>query len=259
LTRFLLICQVVTLGVCTRLDAVPPFVTGDVPTAEKQSFELYLGTRYESARGTINRQLGFTEIVYGISDRQEITFETSYLSQDGGHGIGDSIFGTKYMFVKETKTLPGIASTFELKVPTASASRDLGTGEFDFDLRLNVQKTWGAFTTYGNIGYIIVGEPGSGSTMQPRNHLWFFSVAQEFEIVKNTSLLGEVYWQTGEERGAPARLAGNVGFEHKFNDKFRIHAMVGKSLQEANHGGPSLRVYVGLQWDFDAPWRHAAN
>jgi hypothetical protein len=176
--HLLLISQLVMLAVCIRLDAVPPFVTGDVPTAEKESFELYLGTRYESVRGTINRQLGFTEIVSGISDRQEITFETSYLSQDGEHGLGDCVVGTKYMYVKETETLPSIAGTFELKVPTASVSRNLGSGEFDLDLRLIAEKTWGPFTAFGNIGYTI-GESQvpaacsrviiSGFSVPPRN------------------------------------------------------------------------------------------
>src|SRR4051812_16890709 len=93
----------------TRINAVPPLVSGDVPTAEKETFEWYVGMSYQSEAGSITRQFFFTELVYGISDRQEITFEIPYLSRDGEHGFGDMVLGTKYMILKETETLPGIS------------------------------------------------------------------------------------------------------------------------------------------------------
>ena len=34
-----------------------------------------------------------------------------------------------------------------------------------------------------------------------------------------------------------------------------VHAAIGKSLREGNRGGPDLRVYVGLKWEFEAPWK----
>src|SRR5829696_8242803 len=107
------------LGVATRLPAPPPLVTGDVPTADKYHFEWYVGMRYQkSASGTPSRQLPFTELVYGISQRQEVTFEIPYLSERHEHGFGDAVVGTKYMFVRETEKVPGVSGSFELKLPT---------------------------------------------------------------------------------------------------------------------------------------------
>src|SRR5438552_145023 len=91
------------LAAALPLNAVPPLVSGDVPTAEKESFELYLGVLYESEETSRTRQFPADELVYGISDRQEITLELPYLSQDGQHGFGDVVVGTKYMILKETK------------------------------------------------------------------------------------------------------------------------------------------------------------
>lgn len=70
------------IGFTARLYAPPPLVTGDVPTAEKGRFELYAGVRYqESETGKPARQIPFTELVYGITDRQELTFENPLLEQ----------------------------------------------------------------------------------------------------------------------------------------------------------------------------------
>ena len=101
---FSLICSVLTFA-GGRMDAVPPLVSGDVPTADKGIFEWYVGTRYQSEGGSVNRQIPFTELVCGISDRQEITFEIPLLSQQGEHGFGDITLGTKYMFLKEMKAM----------------------------------------------------------------------------------------------------------------------------------------------------------
>src|SRR5688572_21189240 len=101
------------------LYAPPPMVTGDVPTANRQTFEWYVGGRYqESESGNPSRLLPFTELVYGLTDRQELTFEIAGLSVDHEYGISDAVVGTKFVFLKETEKRPGIAGSFELKLPT---------------------------------------------------------------------------------------------------------------------------------------------
>ena len=245
------------LSATARLDAVPPLVSGDVPTADKGGFEWYVGTRYQSEGGSLNRQIPTTELVYGISDRQEITFEVPFLSQQGTQGFGDIVLGTKYMFLKETNTLPGISGSFELKLPSASASRGLGTGKFNYDLLVRSQKTWGWFTLMGNVGYTIVGEPRVDGITEARKNVWFVSTAQQWQVTSKTKLLSEIYLETSDEPGQPNRFAADVGFEHKLRDNLQVHATVGRSLREGARGGPDLRVYVGFVWEFDAPWKRA--
>jgi hypothetical protein len=89
-TRCLTVLLLLTSA--SRLFAPPPMITGDVPTADKGRFELYAGLRYqENEAGVPARQLPFTELVYGISDRQELTFEIAYLSQRHEHGFGEQL------------------------------------------------------------------------------------------------------------------------------------------------------------------------
>jgi hypothetical protein len=250
------VAAMVLMGSLFHSYAPPPLLTGDVPTADKLRFELYMGFRYqESESGEPARQIPFTELVYGLTDRQELTFEIAYLSQQHEHGFGDAVVGTKYQFLKETEARPGIAGSFELKLPTASESKGLGTGEFDYDIRLRTQKTWAWFTVIGNAGYTFLTDPEFGGVETTKDNVWFFSFAQEYQIATNTRLLSEVYLVTREEPGEHNRLAANIGFKQKIFKDLTLHGSVGKSLREANRGGPDLRAYVGFKWEFDAPWK----
>jgi hypothetical protein len=245
----LLVCLLVLTATIADTPAPPPLVTGDVPTANKGMFELYSGFRYQDT-GTITRQVPFTELVYGVTERQEVMVEAPFLSRKGEHGIGDVVVGTKYVFVRESERLPGIAGSFELKLPTGDEDRGLGSGEFDYDIRLRTQKGWDWFTVILNIGYTFIGEPELGGDPQDRRNVFFTSFAQEYQVHEKTKLLSEIYWLNSEEPEEPHRLAANVGFKHKIRPDFTIHASAGKSLREGNKGGPSLRIYVGVKYEF---------
>jgi hypothetical protein len=247
------VCILVMLAWTADLYAGPPLVSDRVPTANQGTFEFKFGMFYEREGGTSERQIPFTELVYGITDRQEITFEIAYLSQQGKRGFADAVVGTKYILIKETERAPGIAGSFNVELPTGAESQGLGTGEFEYDLGLRVEKTWGWFLAVSNIGYIIVTDSELGGITQIREDVWFASFAQEFQMTPKTKFLSEIYWESREASGESHRLAANVGFEHKLRDNLKIHAAVGKSLREANSGGPDLRVYIGMKWDFDAP------
>ena len=237
--------------IATRLPAPPPLITGDVPTADKHHFEWYVGMRYqENEHGRPSRQLPFTEIVYGISDRQELTFETALVSAEHEFGITDSVVGTKYMFLREKEKVPGISGSFELKLPTGDKDRGLGSGEFDYDLRLRAQKTWNWFTLIGNAGYTFLTEPKIGGVREKRDNVWLLSAAQEYELTRKFRLLSEIYWLSREAPGDPNTLAGQIGFKYYLRDNLNIHAAVGKSLRDGNRGGPDIRAYLGLKWEF---------
>ncbi|MBI5049115.1 MAG: transporter [Deltaproteobacteria bacterium] len=189
-------------------------------------------------------------MVWGISDRQEITFEIPYLSADGASGFGDAVLGTKYQFLKETEGAPGIAGSFEIKLANASQSKGLGTGAMEYDFRVRSQKTWGWFTGIINLGYTIIGEPNIDGVRQARQNVWFTAFAQEFEIFPETKLLSEIYWKESDEPDAPNRFAFDVGFKHQILPHLAGHVAIGKSLREDNVGGPNLRVYMGIKLEF---------
>lgn len=224
--------------------AVPPLVTGDVPTADKGHWEIFLGTRYQET-GAAEWQAPFTEAVYGITERQELTFEIPYLLVGDQEGFGDAVVGTKYLVVRETERVPGVATSFEVKLPTASEDKGLGSGEFDYDLRLRSQKTFGWFTGIVNVGYTFIGEPAG----QARRDVWFLAFAQEYRVGARTTLLSEIFWRNSDEPGGASRFAGNIGFKHRLLDQphLDLQFAIGQSLRGENRGGPDLRVYAGVK------------
>lgn len=232
-----------------KVEAVPPLVAGDVPTADKNHVEWFIGMRYQKT-DSIERQIPFTELVYGISERQEITFEIPYLSIDGNHGFGDAVLGTKFQFIKEAERIPGVAGSFELKLDNGSQTRGLGTGAKEYDLRLRSQKSWAWFTGLINIGYTFVGEPNVDGVHLRRDNVLFSAFAQEFEIDPKTKILSEIYWRNSDEPGDPDRFAFDVGFKYRLFPNLAVHAAIGKSLREDNIGGPDLRVYAGVKMEF---------
>lgn len=232
-----------------EVEAVPPLVAGDVPTADKNHVELFIGFRFQKV-DDIERQIPFTELVYGISDRQEITFEIPYLLFDGEYGFGDAVLGTKFQFIKEADRIPGVAGSFELKLANANQTKGFGTGAKEYDIRLRAQKNWAWFTGLINLGYTFVEEPEVNGVHQERRNVLFTAFAQEFEIHPRTKVLSEIYWKGSDEPGGPNRFAFDVGFKHHLFKHLALHAAVGKSLREDNIGGPDLRVYAGMKIEF---------
>jgi hypothetical protein len=239
-----------------RTFAPPPLVTGDVPTADKGTFEWYLGA-LRDADGASKQELflPYSELVYGLSSRQEINFVVAGLHADHEYGVNDAVIGTKFVFLQETARRPGIAGSFELKLPTGNESRGLGSGEFDYNLLLRSQKTWGPFTAIVNGGYTFVTPPPSGGEPDMTENVWLLSFAQGWQLAKRTQLLSEIYFESRGERGEPDRVAANLGFSHELSENLVFHSAIGRSLRQDARGGPDLRAYAGIKWDFDAPWR----
>jgi hypothetical protein len=76
-------------------------------------------------------------------------------------GLGDTVLQAR-IFLHEDRgadtSAPALTPFFRLKLPTASAERGLGTGEFDFGFGLEVDKELGSAFVFGDIGYTVVGK-----------------------------------------------------------------------------------------------------
>ena len=78
-------------------------------------------------------------------------------TRDVRRGIGDLRIGVAH-------TLPGIAGveitlSGQAKLPTASASRGIGTGETDFAVGAEIARSFGPVTPFLSIGYTMPGDP----------------------------------------------------------------------------------------------------
>lgn len=239
----------------TVVHAVPPLATDDAEVAENDVFELYVGYDYESTAGSITRHVPNVELDYGLIDRVEVSLEIPYLSVDGAHGLGDIALATKWIALKETRFLPAIALSLEWKLGNGNVARGLGTGRFDYEFLIPVQKTWGRFTAMLDYGLDFIGNPRIDGVTEPRNNVWFVGFAQRYKVNKKFRLLSEIYLQRADEPGEFNQFAANLGFEREIIHEVALQMSVGKSLRESNHGGPDLHVYIGLHGTFDAPWK----
>jgi len=188
--------------------------------------------------------------VLGVSDWQEVTVEAPYLVVDGQHGFGDVILGTKVRLLAEEGARPGLAASLEWKLPNASRAPGLGTGASEVEVRLRGQKAWGRVTAIGNAGYTVVGEPRAHGVTLPRRNTGFLGAGAEAELGERLTLLADAYWLSADVAGDPARIAGDLGLKVKLSHDLAFGAAVGRSLRPAAAGGPELRVYGGLKWEF---------
>ncbi len=244
----------VLLAGAQMCSAPPPLVTGDVPTADQGTFEWYVGGLHQDSGASITWAAPFSELVYGITKRWEVTAESAFLIKEGEQGVGDTVLGTKYVVLTESEKRPGVALSFEAGLPTGDADRGLGAGAPEYEVRARTQKTFGWFTPIVNVGYTFVEEPTINSVREDRCNTWRASCAQEWRIAEHTKLLTEIYGKTSDEPNGEYRLAANIGFKHNLSDLLQLHGAIGKSLREDNRGGPELRAYLGIRYNFDAPW-----
>jgi hypothetical protein len=237
------------LLVAGRAAAVPPLVIGDAPTADRGHGELYAGAQW--TRTDVGElSVPASELVLGVSDWQEVTVEAPYLAVPGRHGFGDVTLGTKVRLLAEEGGRPGAAGSLEWKLPNASRAAGLGTGAAELALRLRGQKTWGRFTAIANAGITRVGAPREGGVTLPRRNTGFLGAGAVVDVGPRLKLLADVYWQGADVVGEPARAAGDLGLERKLTRSLAFHAAIGRSLRSAAAGGPELRVYGGLKWEF---------
>ena len=71
-------------------------------------------------------------------------------------GIGDLELGAAYTIPSEDI---GLTFSGQVKVPTASTAKRLGTGEFDYALGAELSRSFGRVTPFVGVGYTMPGDP----------------------------------------------------------------------------------------------------
>ncbi len=86
-------------------------------------------------------------------------------------GIGDIILRGRYYIVEEKDTVPLIAVTGRVKIPTANENLGLGTGALDYGFGVEMSKMLGdSWIAFLDGGYNIVGDPAG---IQFQNQHWY--------------------------------------------------------------------------------------
>ena len=124
-------------------------------------------------------------------------------------GFGDIIGSAGYRVIDDPSAGLQAVVTGRVKIPTASASRGLGTGKVDFGATGTVRKQFASGWVYGEGGYLRVGDP-AGLDLQ-NAVLWSFGTG--YFVTRRIALLGSASGNSAILPGfsPPAEVGAGVG------------------------------------------------
>jgi hypothetical protein len=226
----------------SEVAAGPPYVTDDPEPVERSHWELYLASQTSKSADGWSATLPHVEVNFGAAtDLQLHVIAPLALSAPTGeprkYGYGDTELGAKLRFVHESEHLPQIGTFPLLEVPTGT--RDLGSGGAQVLLPIWLQKSIGAWTTYGGAGYWIRRGPGQ------RNG-WLFGWQVQRRLVSELALGVEiVHLSPSSEDGAP-ETRFNLGAVIDLGELHHILASGGRTL----FGPTGYQSYLAYQLTF---------
>jgi hypothetical protein len=159
-------------------------------------------------------------------------------------GIGDIIIRGRYYLVEERDWIPLIAVTGRLKLPTASASQGLGTGEMDEGVGMEVSKRLGdRWITFLDGGFNVIGRPEG---LNLRNQ-WWYDAGVGYYVTNN--LLGSVYFEEYRSLVSGRQNIRDVFFamNYKASSAWRF---TGGVTMGVSNGAADYGISVGTSYRF---------
>ena len=216
----------------------PPYTTDDPEPVPLHHWEIYFsGTRMTEGSDRSGDAPHF-EGNYGAAPglQLHLIVPLGYAQSGRGAaawGLGDVELGAKYRFVEETEGRPQIGAFPLVELPSGDASRGLGAGHLRAFLPVWVQKSFGAWTTYGGGGYWI--NPGAGN-----RDYWFAGWQAQVHATASLSPGVEVYYQSPSTEAGSAEVHFNAGLVLDLGEKSHVLLSAGRAV----HGCDCTHAYV---------------
>jgi hypothetical protein len=142
---------------------------------------------------------------FGLAENFELRLGMeNYVSQETAEhgrrsGIGDASPGFKYRLFKQDEVWPALSFSYEVKVPTASRRKGLGSGRVDHTLGFLASKE--LFSLDWNLSYFLSWVGKEGSKGFDDSHLWALSFSRS--LFGPLALSGEIYGGPPVNRSTP--------------------------------------------------------
>ena len=222
--------------------AGPPFLTDDPEPVEFKHWEAYLFSIVDAMRKQTDLMGPALEFNVGALPNLQvhIIIPMAYASSadaPSAYGLGDIEFGVKYRFIQETDYWPMVGIYPMIEIPTGDASRGLGNGQAWWRLPLWLQKSWGAWTTYGGAGYVVNPAPR-------QQNYWFGGWLLQRDLSERLTLGGEIFAQGKSSDDICSFVVLNLGGIFKITPNFQLLFSGGHSFA----GGRNTIGYLGLYW-----------
>ena len=227
--------------------AARPLTTDDAWTVEKGGFESEAGFDF-SRQDNHDKELGPSlTLAYGLSERMDIGLGSGYIFLDPKkngkeNGFADTELYAKYRLFDEKGRIPAFAISGILKIPTASESKSLGSGQTDFGINTiltkNLSERW---VLHLNLGYTFIGEDGVDNEFN-------YSAAAQFILSKELALVGEVVGANNfNGRNGDDPISSLLGTYYLVTEDIVWDAGVEIGMSKA---APDFRVTAGLTFLF---------
>ena len=178
-----------TLG-APAVFAARPLITDDTETVEKGAFELELAFDFLRDEEHDDNYVPSVQLKYGLSERAEIAASIGYIRRDASFsenvdGWSDVFAYLKYRFWQEGNYFPSVALKPQIKFPTASSDKGLGSGKIDYGIGPLVSKSYSDFRFHFEAIYFFIGEKGENDILRT-------GAAMEYDLFKGLTAVGEV-------------------------------------------------------------------
>lgn len=137
-------------------------------------------------------------------------------------GLGDIVLGATYSAFQFNEQKLYIDVGAKVKLPTASETKGLGTGETDYTLSTDLYKTFDSFTLLGTVGYKVLGDP-VGVDLE---NVWFGSFGGVYKIDSNNSVGVTVDLREATTNTSTGLREYTAFYSHKFNDTYKLQTYI---------------------------------
>lgn len=170
---------------------------------------------------------------------------TSFLSQTDSTGaqagFGDNWIGAQIRFYRQTAHVPSIAVSYEVKIPSASFAKGLGSGRVDHQLTLLLSKDIMGVHLDVNASDLFIGRPGMTGFDQNAQ----FNFAFSHSLYKTLQIQGELYGSTRLNAATPAFASGLAALVWNVTPRFEIDAGLDTGM---TNGAPRRRIFAGFTY-----------
>lgn len=197
--------------------------------------------KYETGRWTLKLTVPWIEIdgPGGVSADNRIVTGTNISNKRViESGLGDIVASATYSAIQLSKQRIYIDIGAKTKLPTASTSKGLGTGEIDYTLFADIYKMIDKVTIFGTTGYKVLGDPDG---VNLRN-VWFGSLGTVYKFDKKNSAGAMIDIRQATSDSGTNLQEYTVFYSHKFNDTYKIQTYLvsGETRSSVDIGGGAM-------------------
>lgn len=220
------------------------YTTGDYDTSDTTDIWYFPATfKYETDRNSIALTVPLvivdgpgTVVPGGMGTHSGLPSGTSTSSRTEA-GLGDIELKGSINLAMEDSYGPRIDLTGKLKAGTGDRDDNLGTGETDYAVQVNMERHYGATNLFGSLGYKFLGDPPGVNY----DNVLYGTLGMSNKVGATTTLGFALDAQEAALDGAPSALELSLFMTSQADAKTKVTGYVIKGLQD---GSPDWGVGV---------------